>query len=593
MKHDHFLLLRELQKRSHSTQRQIADSLSWSLGKTNSVVHEMAALGFVDSRCSLTNSGVKALLPYKVKNAIILAAGMSTRFAPVSYDVPKALICAKGEILIERIIRQLKEKGIDEIIVVLGYKMEQFLYLKDKFGVKFVVNNEYRIKNTHSSLYAAKGFLSNSYIVCADNYFVENVFEKYEYTAFYGAMYIENKNNERGFILDKNDLIIKTNRPAESQFVMWGHAYFDRNFTKLFIPILDAYYGKQGIENYYWETVYIENLDQLHMYAKKYQNGIIYEFDSIDELKQFDHDFIKNNSVQLINNICTILKCSSEDINILEKLSGGLSNDIFKFECNGNYYVYRYPGDAASIVNEREREYASTMLASKMGIDTTNIFLDRKTGWKLSRFYDTTEYFDPNSDKHIRLLANALRKLHNPRNKKRCGYSFDTFKEALRLKKRILEKDSSLSVFLNEIESKAEKTYKLMKSDNWEVCFSHNDISDSNILINNDNLILIDWEFAGDNDIGFDLAKLFCLTTFDKERMLTNLSYYFERRPNQEEIRHIICCVVINYFYWIVWGIFMNENGFDYLSWTLLWHERFLNYLSLLDNLEENDLWES
>ena len=56
----------------------------------------------------------------KVDNAIILAAGVSSRFAPISYERPKALIEVKGEVLIERQIRQLKEAGIPEIYVVTG-----------------------------------------------------------------------------------------------------------------------------------------------------------------------------------------------------------------------------------------------------------------------------------------------------------------------------------------------------------------------------------------------------------------------------------------------------------------------------------------
>ena len=37
-----------------------------------------------------------------MKNAIILAAGKSNRFAPFTYERPKALFSVKGEILIER-----------------------------------------------------------------------------------------------------------------------------------------------------------------------------------------------------------------------------------------------------------------------------------------------------------------------------------------------------------------------------------------------------------------------------------------------------------------------------------------------------------
>ena len=55
-----------------------------------------------------------------MKNAIILAAGKSSRFAPFTYEKPKGLFRVKGEILIERQIEQLREAGVEEIYVVVA-----------------------------------------------------------------------------------------------------------------------------------------------------------------------------------------------------------------------------------------------------------------------------------------------------------------------------------------------------------------------------------------------------------------------------------------------------------------------------------------
>ena len=59
------------------------------------------------------------------KNAIILAAGKSNRFAPFTYEKPKGLFIVRNEILIERQIEQLQEAGISRIYIVTGYKAEQ------------------------------------------------------------------------------------------------------------------------------------------------------------------------------------------------------------------------------------------------------------------------------------------------------------------------------------------------------------------------------------------------------------------------------------------------------------------------------------
>lgn len=61
-----------------------------------------------------------------MKNAIILAAGKSSKFAPFTYEKPKGLFCVKGEILIERQIEQLQNAGIKDIYIVVGYMKENF-----------------------------------------------------------------------------------------------------------------------------------------------------------------------------------------------------------------------------------------------------------------------------------------------------------------------------------------------------------------------------------------------------------------------------------------------------------------------------------
>ena len=102
------------------TQRALAAQTDMSLGKVNQTVSALTEAGLLAGG-RVTDAGEEALAPYRVKNAVIMAAGMSTRFAPLSYEKPKALLRVKGELLIEREIRQLQEAGIRDITLVVGY----------------------------------------------------------------------------------------------------------------------------------------------------------------------------------------------------------------------------------------------------------------------------------------------------------------------------------------------------------------------------------------------------------------------------------------------------------------------------------------
>ena len=268
------------------TQRLIAEETGHSLGAVNTVISNLVAKGFIDTSYQVLEAGLNALKPFKVDNAVVLAAGMSTRFAPFSYEKPKGLTIVKGEVLIERQIRQLKEAGVGEIVVVLGHMMEKFLYLQEKYGVKIVVNNEYKYKNTHSSIYFARDYLKNTYVCCADNYFPKSVFHTYEYHSLYSVLYMEGVwRGERGVFTDDSGLIIETQRPAVDQWVMNGFAYYNNEFSSKFKLILEEMWDKPGSETLYWEQVYAQHVKELPLYAVKYTDKEVMEFDSVSELR--------------------------------------------------------------------------------------------------------------------------------------------------------------------------------------------------------------------------------------------------------------------------------------------------------------------
>ena len=88
----------------------------------------------------VTELGLKEIEALRVKNAVILAAGGADISAKSIYNMPKGLFMKNGETLIERQIRQLKEAGITDITVVLGYKQELYFFLVDKWGVNIEIN---------------------------------------------------------------------------------------------------------------------------------------------------------------------------------------------------------------------------------------------------------------------------------------------------------------------------------------------------------------------------------------------------------------------------------------------------------------------
>lgn len=280
---------------------------------------------------------------HKVDNAVIMAAGTSSRFAPLSYEMPKALITVKGEILIERQIRQLKEAGVPEIYIVVGYKGEMFKYLEDKFGVHIVENPDYLTRNNNASIYVVKDILKNSYLCSADNYFSENPFESQVSDCYYAAVYADGPTKEWCMDCEDDGTIRNVTVGGENAWYMLGHTFWSEEFSKRFVEILCEEYDLPETADMLWESIYINHLDELKMKIRKYSDDVVFEFDTLDELREFDESYINDTHSQILKSIAQQLDCEEKEIVKVTAYKDDTNAAAgFTFVCGDTEYKYSY-----------------------------------------------------------------------------------------------------------------------------------------------------------------------------------------------------------------------------------------------------------
>ena len=95
-----FLTFLEAKGPNTYTQRELADSLTVSVGLINKMMKTFFEQNIIqlssDKILSLTDKGIKELEPYRVRKAIVIAAGFGSRMAPVTLDTPKPLVNVNG-----------------------------------------------------------------------------------------------------------------------------------------------------------------------------------------------------------------------------------------------------------------------------------------------------------------------------------------------------------------------------------------------------------------------------------------------------------------------------------------------------------------
>lgn len=392
------ILLHKFNNKNVST-KEIATLLFRGQEDIEVSIEELKGQGYLNNYGDITKLGEKKLKENKIDNAIILAAGKCSRFVPFNYECPKGLLDVCGEVLIERQIKQLKSVGINEIIVVVGYMKEKFDYLVEKFGVVLVESKDFETKNNFSSVYAARKWLKNSIITSSDLYFKENIFQKYAFDSYYTCVYKTGSTSERGVRLDSDDKIVETfyGDRCHDVWVTLGHAFFSKRFSQKYIEIVKEIYDKPEYANKFWADIQDLNLDELYMYSKKCGMNSIFEFDSFEELKEFDKSYCYDSKSLILKNIAKALSVKESEIVNIRTLKE-IKNSLFMFEIGDHEYVVDMEYSGKSKIYLFDKTFEVVSVNEKMALYEEKIlhledFICVDQQQELSDLYNLTKEF--------------------------------------------------------------------------------------------------------------------------------------------------------------------------------------------------------
>ena len=582
-------LLREIKDTPELTQRGLALKLNISLGSANKYIREMEEQHYLtvqEEGYRLTQEGLACLERFRVDNAVIIAAGFGSRFVPLTYETPKGLLEVFGERMIERQIKQLHEAGICDITIVVGYLKEKFDYLIDKYDVKLLYNPEYSNKNTLATLWHARHLLGNTYVLSSDNWIRENIFHTYEPCAWYSGVYMKGNTSEWCLTADKKGRITDVRIGGADSYVMYGPVYFDREFSRQFVPLLENYYNSPGTENDYWENVYIRHLKTLPMYINPQPDSIVYEFENLEELRLFDTRYQNHSDNEALEQISRIFSVPESEIVHIKCLKAGMTNKSFLFSIGADSYIFRIPGPGSDLLINRRQEKAVYDAIAPLGLSDRIFYFDGETGYKISRFYEDSRNCDAQSPEDVSACMRTLRAFHE------SGITVDhefslreriDFYESLCMQPYCIRFED-----YREVRPRMDELLQLIDRMAPPKVLSHLDSVQSNFLILPDGGIkLIDWEYAGMSDCLTDIA-MFAIYSYYSEEQLARLSeYYFGRPANKEEQIRIYSYVALGGFLWALWTEYKSSLGEEFGDYGIRMYRYAKDYYKKVKHLTE------
>ena len=145
--------------------------------------------------------------------AVILAAGKGVRMLPLTETKPKVMVELKGKPLLQHVLEPLVKVGIEESIIVVGYKKEKIIeFFGSEFqGMKLTYVEQKEPKGTADAVTYAKDFVGkeNFLLVPGDNlYSVDDLRDTWREDDFLYIKSFSVENPERyGVLIEKNSLL--------------------------------------------------------------------------------------------------------------------------------------------------------------------------------------------------------------------------------------------------------------------------------------------------------------------------------------------------------------------------------------------------
>lgn len=574
-------------------QRILAEVSGHSLGVVNRSLKELIKAGYLNEAICPTAKAVSEYKNKTPKRAIILAAGFGMRMVPINTEMPKGLLEVNGEPLIERIIKQLHEVGIQEIYVVVGFMKEKYEYLMDEYSVELVVNPDYAAKNNLHSLRLVKEHLENAYIIPCDIWCDRNPFHRHELYSWYMVSdLVENESNVR--VNRKMELVTVSENVGGNAMI--GISYLTKEDSDTVSTRIKELCKNPQYDGSFWEEA-LYNKDRMIVTARVVHSADVVEINTYEQLREIDSDSnqLKTDAIRLI---CKALCAKPEEVTDITVLKKGMTNRSFLFTCKDKKYIMRIPGEGTDQLINRRQEAAVYHAIADKNICDDIAYINPENGYKITEFLEGARVCDSTDYEDVKKCMNRLRGFHAL--KLKVAHEFDIFGQM-----EFYESlwDGTPSVY---------KDYEKTKANVWslkpyidahagEKILTHIDAVPDNFLFVQKNgkeeIRLIDWEYAGMQDPHVDIA-MFCIYSLYNKRQVDRLiaAYFTDGCDDATRIK-IYCYIAACGLLWSNWCEYKRNLGVEFGEYSLRQYRYAKDYYRIvqdeLKKLEEGGVREN
>jgi len=221
--------------------------------------------------------------------------------------------------------------------------------------------------------------------------------------------------------------------------------------------------------------------------------------------------------------------CKESEVEVINRLKGGVSHYTYLIEVKGKQYTYRKIGEGGNLFVDRKTEFQTIKRIEPLHINSQVLFFDIESGSKIQEFVKGTVLTDLDYKDHLNQVVDVLKTLHQQHYEDANDYGlinrlslYESYTNQRTLKYQEIKK------FWIDLYSK--------KYEHQPKVYCHNDAQRSNMVVGETQLYLLDWEYAGLNEFYYDIASF---GNVDFNDALILLDAYLGRPASVEEQNHV------------------------------------------------------
>ena len=251
----------------------------------------------------------------------------------------------------------------------------------------------------------------------------------------------------------------------------------------------------------------------------------------------------------ILDIIQSVFNLKNNDIELIP-LKQGMTNTSFIFSINNERYIIRVPGLNTEKIINREQEFDVYQAIKGEAFIEPIIYIDKEKGYKISKFIEKSHTVNPQDWNEISACLKRLRDFHNQLH---CvEHCFDVFEhinyyESLMPNASIYEDYAETKKNIESLKPIIENLVK-----DWTLC--HIDAVCDNFLVTEEqDVYLIDFEYAAMQDPDLDVAMFIVYSLFDRNEIDRIIEIYFEHQVTPLKRYKIYSYIAMAGLLWSNW----------------------------------------